>query len=74
MNRHERRRERKLAQHNKFYSGYVAHLPRVPLDEPLERGRVYHLVFHHDSWCAFYDDKPCNCNPIITRHAEPRRS
>jgi hypothetical protein len=74
MNQHERRRERKLNRENKFYSGYVAHLPRVPIDGPLEPGRVYHMVFHHDEWCAFYDGRPCNCNPIITRHIEPRRS
>jgi hypothetical protein len=39
MNRHERRRTRK-ARENKFYTGYVKHLSRVPLDAPLERGRL----------------------------------
>jgi hypothetical protein len=33
----------------------------------------------HDDWCAIYD-KPngsaadCNCNPIVSRHIEPKRS
>jgi hypothetical protein len=52
----------------------VQHLPRVPLDAPLERGRVYHVVMAHDAWCAIYSGKECNCSPIISRHAEPRRS
>jgi len=72
-NRHERRRARKLA-HTNFYEQYVQHLPQIPLDAPLERGRVYHTVMQHDDWCAFYDGKECNCNPIITRHIEPKRS
>jgi hypothetical protein len=74
MNRHQRRRARRIAHHNKFYRNYVRHLPRLPIDAPLERGRVYHMVFHHDEWCAFYSGAPCNCNPIISRHAEPVRS
>jgi hypothetical protein len=43
MNRHERRRARKQA-HNNFYEQYVRHLPQVPFDAALERGRVYHTV------------------------------
>jgi hypothetical protein len=75
MNRHERRRAaaRTRKAHNSFYGRYVQHLPQVPLDAPLERGRVHHLVCFHDDWCAFYEGKDCNCNPIITRHAEPER-
>lgn len=72
-NRHERRRARKMAQ-NKFYDGYIRHLPSVPLEAPLERGRVYHMVVFHDDWCAFYGGGGCNCDPIITKHVEPRRS
>ena len=74
MNRRQRRRARSAARHNRFYQTYVRHLPRVPLDAPLERGRVYHLVVHHDHWCAFYSGRACNCNPIVSRHAEPVRS
>ena len=74
MNRHERRRARRIAQENKFYLNYIQHLPQIPLDAPHERGRVYHLVFNHDGWCAFYDGGACNCNPHITRHVEPKRS
>lgn len=40
--RHERRRARAMRGHNAFYTDYVAHLPRIPLDAPLEPGRVYH--------------------------------
>jgi hypothetical protein len=74
MNRHERRREAKMNAHNNFYNEYIKHLPQVPVDAPIERGTVHHMVVMHDDWCAFYDDKECNCNPIITRHAEPVRS
>ena len=74
MNRHQRRRARKMAGHNKFYNDYIRHLPQVALDAPLERGRLYHTVVHHDEWCAFYDDKDCNCDPNISRHVEPKRS
>jgi hypothetical protein len=35
---------------------------------------VNHLVVFHDEWCAFYDDKECNCSPVYSRHVEPRRS
>ena len=79
MNRQERRRQNAKARHNKFYENYIRQLPQVPTDAPLETGRVYHTVFQHDDWCAIYD-KPnggvldCNCNPIITRHLEPKRS
>jgi len=68
------RRARKMAGENDFYTGYVKHLPSIPIDAPLERGRVYHTVVQHDEWCTFYDNKECNCNPIISRHVEPERS
>ena len=82
MNRHERRaaaarRQRNQEGHNTFYQRYVQHLPQVPLDAPLERGRVYHEAHHHDDWCRIYDTgnpADCNCNPAVTRHVEPRRS
>ena len=35
--------------------------------------RVYHTVVMHDDWCAHYDGKECNCNPIVMRHVEPKR-
>jgi hypothetical protein len=63
MNRHQRRRARRMTRHNKFYQTYVRHLPRIPLDAPLDRGRVYHLVVQHDEWCQF-----------VSRYVEPRRS
>jgi hypothetical protein len=52
----------------------MTHLRRVPLNAPLERGRVYHLVIAHHDWCAFYEGGECNCDPVITRHIEPKRS
>ena len=76
MNRHARRaaaaRARKMQRHNHFYSEYIRHLPNVPVDAPYERGQVNHLVFHHDEWCAIYDDKECNCLPhhLPTHRAE----
>jgi hypothetical protein len=60
--------------HNTLYQDYIKHLPAVPLDTPLERGKLYHTVMQHDDWCAFYSGAACNCNPIITRHIEPERS
>jgi hypothetical protein len=30
-------------------------------------------VVMHDDWCAHYDGKGCNCNPIVMRHVEPKR-
>ena len=68
------RRRAKMERESKFYRSYVQHLPEVPVDAPFERGRLHHLVVHHDQWCNFYDDGPCNCNPFMTRRAEPRRS
>lgn len=61
----------KKERENAFYNNYIQHLPQVPVDAPLERGRVYHAVMHHDAWCGIYKGKACNCNPIITRHVEP---
>jgi hypothetical protein len=49
MNRHDRRRARSQARHNRFYHDYVRHLPTERLDAPLMRGRVYHLAIHHDA-------------------------
>jgi hypothetical protein len=81
MNRHQRRaagaHRRRNNRQQTLYEEYIRHLPQMPLDAPTEGGRVYHLVYQHDDWCRMYDtDDPgdCNCNPIVTRHAEPRRS
>jgi hypothetical protein len=74
MNRHERRRARRKAHHDRFYRAYIRHLPRVPLDAPFEPGTVHHVVVFHDSWCAFYAGKACNCSSVIRRYVEPRRS
>jgi len=75
-NRHARCAAAVRAKHNSFYE-YIRHLPQVPVDAPLERGRVYHTVIQHDDWCRFYETEnfaDCNCNPIISRHVEPERS
>jgi hypothetical protein len=72
MNRHERRRARRID--NAFYEAHVRHLPQVPLNAPLERGRVYHMVYQHDDCCARYAGVDCNCNPVVTRYIEPTRS
>lgn len=78
--RHERRADKArsgcLRLHNRYYLDHIRHLPQVPLDAPLERGRVYHTVTMHDSWCRFYDRgrvEDCNCNPTFSRHIEPVR-
>jgi hypothetical protein len=80
MNRHARRKAAAQARrrgHNEYYETYVKHLPQAPIGEPLERGRVHHLVFHHDDWCRFYETGnfvDCNCDVLLTRHVEPERS
>ena len=75
MNRHERRAARKRGQ-NQLVEKYIKHLPEVPVNARYERGKFYHTVYRHDDWCSFYSGtgELCNCNPIITRHVEPRRS
>jgi hypothetical protein len=73
MNRQQRRAAAQKL-HGDFYTDYVRHLPQVPLYTPLERGGLFHIVVQHDGWCAFYDGDECNCDPIVTRHVEPRRS
>jgi hypothetical protein len=63
--------------HNRLYQEYVRHLPEVPLDASLLRGRIGHRVFHHDDWCRFYETEnpaDCNCDVVVTRHVEPVRS
>ncbi len=83
MNRHERRRAAAMGRtsagkkNRSLYESYVRHLPRVPLDAPLEGGRVHHLCFHHDDWCQIFSTgspADCNCNPVISQHIEPVRS
>ena len=76
MNRKQRRAEKakNRARENRVYETYVRHLPEVPLDQPLERGRVYHMVFHHDDWCGIHAGGECTCNPTIERRVEPVRS
>jgi hypothetical protein len=73
MNRHERRRSRKLGE-DKFYKEYLQHLPQLGDDEPLELGRLYHVAVLHDDWCAIFNGGGCNCHPTVERYEEPRRS
>jgi hypothetical protein len=80
-NRAARRRQAAVERrrHNRVYNDYIRHLPEVPLDVPLERGRVYHLVFSHDPHCKIYDQPTaslvnCTCLPVMSRHVEPRRT
>ena len=56
---------------NKLFEDYISKLPQVPLDAPLERGRLYHTVVQHDDWCGIYNDAACNCSPIVSRYIEP---
>jgi hypothetical protein len=74
MNRAQRRRAQAMARHNRFYETYVKYLPRVALDAPLERGRVYHVVYFHDDWCRIYGGGECNCAPTLEHYVEPVRS
>jgi hypothetical protein len=79
MNRAQRRRQAAQARHNQLYRDYVRHLPTAPIDGPLEPGRVHHLVFQHDRDCGIYAVPngglgDCTCDPVVSRHVEPRRS
>jgi hypothetical protein len=73
MNRKQRRAAR-INRETDFYHDYIRHLPEVPHSAPFEKGKVYHIVCHHDDWCTIYDGCDCNCNVIMTRHVEVRRS
>jgi hypothetical protein len=74
MNRRERRRAMK-ARHDKFYEGYLKHLPQIPADAPLERGQITHTIFAHDIYDKLNGGlADCTCNPTVTRYLEPRRS
>jgi hypothetical protein len=73
MNRKHRRAEH-IKRETNFYESYIRHLPEVPVDAPLERGKVYHIVCHHDVWCSIYDGGICNCDVEVTRHVEVKRS
>jgi hypothetical protein len=68
MNRHERRRSRKL------YEDYIRHLPQERVDDPLEAGAFYHVCVFHDDWCNHFIGGQCNCNAVVERYTEPRRS
>jgi hypothetical protein len=74
MNRHERRRARKISRENRFFSDYVSHLPRVANSAPFEPGTVNYMTVFHDSWCSIYDGAECDCNPIVERRIDPVRS
>jgi hypothetical protein len=81
MNRHQRRaaaaRGETVATGDTLYERYIRHLPRVPIDAPMERGRVHHLCFLHDDRCQFFvTGRPadCDCDVIVRRHVEPMRS
>jgi hypothetical protein len=63
MNRKQRRAAMQQGETDFFHS-HILKLPKVQPGAALERGRVYHLVCHHDHWCAIYDGRGCNCNPI----------
>ena len=82
-NRHQRRAEAARCRanrqrHDTLFTAYIRHLPQVPLDAPLEPGRVYHVCFHHDPDCGFYLHQrleDCTCSKlVVTRHVEPRRA
>lgn len=31
-----------------------------------KKGTIAEITVYHDSWCAIYAEKPCNCNPDIS--------
>jgi hypothetical protein len=66
-----------LSRHTKVYLGDGVFATfdgwQIRLRTPRgESDSIYHTVVMHDDWCAHYDG--CNCNPIVMRHVEPKRS
>jgi hypothetical protein len=58
------------------WTDYIQHLPRVPLDEPEQKGRVYHLISHHEPSCRSWTTgqfEDCDCRVAFTKHLEPVR-
>jgi hypothetical protein len=50
----------------------------VPPGGALQRGRLYHLVVHHDEWCRIFNKDngglaDCDCDPVVEVRAEPVR-
>jgi hypothetical protein len=88
MNRRERRAAmadlRRAGRSPTFFpmstwTGYLQHLPQVPLDAPEEPGRRYYTVEHHDSECRSLRPprrrEDCDCNRVVkTKLVEPVRS
>jgi hypothetical protein len=31
---------------------------------------IQHVEISHDSWCAHFKGRPCNCDPVIVYHGE----
>jgi hypothetical protein len=38
----------------------------LPLDMPLQRGRIHHTVYQHDDRCAYFNGDDCNCNVTVS--------
>lgn len=73
MNRHKRRAAAARARQARLYPDYVRHLPRVPLDAPLDQSQVYFLVRGHEKGCAWFAGERCSCVPRLRLHVNPVR-
>jgi hypothetical protein len=70
MNRHERRAAE--AKERKSLKRTILNWPMVPPGE-FPPGRVSHMLVQHDSWCRMLNGgTDCNCNPIVSRHLQPK--
>ena len=58
--------------HGNYQAKILASIARGEIDK--EPGAVTLIDVNHDEWCAFWNGKPCNCNPeIITTQYEGQR-
>jgi hypothetical protein len=80
MNRHERRAEqakKRKAPQNEALLKEIMSFPMIPEGESgMIPGRLTHIVMRHDDWCPALNEggttADCICNPVITRHLQPK--
>jgi hypothetical protein len=49
---------------NRGQSNYIAPLRHHLANSPPPNG-LRHIEVLHDDWCAFFKQRPCDCNPEI---------
>jgi hypothetical protein len=65
MNRHERRRAAAIERKQTGY-GHRLLAAYANGSVSLKPGGLYHAVIEHNSWCAIYKGRGCDCVPNIS--------